>query len=671
MARTHSRGAHAGKPAPLNGGSARGSRARGARRGETQVGESRVGGGRPRPTRVRVVAASCATALLLLGISLGWASPETSAEPTVQAFLLDWENGSYAAAAAQTTGAAVQVAAALHGAYLQLGAADLTIAMGHISQQGNTAEADFDASYDLGRGGQPWTYQGSFPLRRVGGGWKVLWSPSVIVPGLRPGFRLAVLDTMPARAQLLDAEGKPLASPSLVYTVGVYPARLRNPVETVTRFADATGLNASQVLTWVTHAPAAQFVELLRLSRASYRRLRPELSRVPQLVIEQQRLRLLQSIAPAVVGSVGTEAASLLQEEGIPYRPGATVGLSGLQQTFQHLLVGTPTTEVVEESPAGQVVSVLARWNGAAGTPVQTTIESRVQNAANRAMSSLPSSAAIVAVSTTTGHILAVAQHNAPGGPLADALAGHYQPGQAFTIVSTAALLQTGFDVGGQIPCGASNQVGGQNFTNVPPVPNLGTFRSDFAEACGTAFVGLSLRLSPKGLLEAAEGFGLGKPWQLQVKAFTGSMQVPDGQAEMAEDSIGTGSVEVSPLDMAIAAEVVASGTWRPPMLVTSPPDPGLTPTVPFALQVVSALKGLMRSTVTNGAARAADVRGEAVYGQVGSAPLASGGAGMRANWFVGFQGNVAFAVLELNRSGLGSAAGLAGTFLYDLRAGY
>jgi cell division protein FtsI/penicillin-binding protein 2 len=682
VARTHSRGAHAGKPAPLPGarsGSARGTRARGARAGEAggvgragqrRAGETRAGGARLRGTRARVVAASCATALLLLGVALGWVQPEPSAEPTVQAFLLDWESGWYPAAAAQTTGDPVAVAAALQGAYRQLGAADLTISMGHISQHGDTAEARFNASIDLGRGGAPWTYEGRFPLRRVGGGWKVVWSPSVIVPGLRPGLRLAVLDTMPPRAQVLDAEGRSLSPPSLVYTVGVYPGRLRNPARTVSGLAAAAGLNASQVLSWVSQEPGGQFVELLRLSPASYRRLHRRLHRVPGLTIRRERVRLLKSIAEAVSGSVGTEAAGLLQLEGIPYRPGATVGLSGLQKTFQHLLVGTPTTEVVEESPAGHVVSVLQRWSGQPGTPVRTTIDSRIQNAANRAMSSLPASAAIVAISTTTGHVLAVAEHKASGMPQVQALAGRYHPGQAFTIVSTEALLETGFDVNTRIPCVAPNPVGGESFTNVPPLRHLGTFRTDFAQACATAFAELSLRLSPRDLLQAADGFGLGKPWQLPVPAFTGSVQAPSGQAQMAEASIGTGNVLVSPLDMAIAAAVVQSGTWRPPMLVTSPPDPGLTPTAPFGLQVVSALKGLMRSTVTTGAGGAANVGGAQVYGQVGSAPLGSGGRGLRTDWFVGFQGNVAFAVLQLSRSAGGSAAALTGRFLRDLQAG-
>jgi len=74
-----------------------------------------------------------------------------------------------------------------------------------------------------------------------------------------------------------------------------------------------------------------------------------------------------------------------------------------------------------------------------------------------------------------------------------------------------------------------------------------------------------------------------------------------------------------------------------------------------------------MRSTVTDGLGRDADVGGVPVYGQVGSAPL--GSSGLRAAWFVGFQGGVAFAVLELTKSSRASAAPVAGEFLRDLRA--
>jgi cell division protein FtsI/penicillin-binding protein 2 len=628
-----------------------------------------VGGIHPRSARVRLAAAAGATALLLLGVVLGWATPEPTAEPTVQAFLLAWENGQYGAAAALTTGSPVAVAAALQAAYTDLGAAGLTLGMASVTQHDGTAWARFDASVDLGRGGANWDYRGSFSLRRAGSGWKVLWRPAVIAPGLRPGLRLAVISSMPGRAQLLDADGKPLAPASLVYTVGVVPGQLRDPAETADALASATGLPSDQVLGWITEAPGAGFLELVRFTPAGYHRLSGRLSRVPGLIVQRQRLRLFGSTAGAVSGQVGGEAASLLQQEGIPYRPGTTVGLSGLQQSFQRTLAGTPTTEVVIANAAGHVVSVRQRWPGRPGTDVRTTIDASVQEAASKALRSAPGSAAIVAISPTTGHIIAVAEHDAGGMPPVHALSGKYPPGQAFTVVSTAALLNTGLiGVNSQIPCGSSNPVGGEDFTNNPPVPGGGTFRADFANACSTAFAGLSLRLTAKDLEAAAAGFGLGKPWQLPLSAFAGSMREPGNQAELAEESIGTGSVQVSPLDMAIAAGVVQSGTWHPPSLVTDPPDPGLTPTVPFGTQVVSALQTLMRSTVTSGAGQAADVGIAPAYGQVGSAPYGTGG--LRAAWFIGFQGNVAFAVLELTRSAATSAAPLAGQFLNGLQAG-
>ena len=118
------------------------------------------------------------------------------------------------------------------------------------------------------------------------------------------------------------------------------------------------------------------------------------------------------------------------------------------------------------------------------------------------------------------------------------------------------------------IPCSASNPVGGENFTQRSRRSRTGArSAADFANACGTAFAGLSLRLDAKELMTAAADFGLGTSWQLPlpVASFTGIMRAPSNQAELAEDTIGTGNVQVSPLDMALAAAVVQSGTWHPP----------------------------------------------------------------------------------------------------------
>jgi cell division protein FtsI/penicillin-binding protein 2 len=621
-----------------------------------------------------VAAIATAVALLAIGVATGLGSPRPSAEPTVQSFLLNWENGQYRTAAALTTGDPATVARSMAAAHQQLDADDLTLGLGQIIQHGDDATARFNAIVNLGPGGAAWNYQGRFALRRMAGSWKVLWNPAVIVPGLRSGLRLAVLTTIPPRAALLDSAGRPLTEPSPVYEVGVRPGRLAHPAATAAQFAQVTGLDAGQVLGEIQVAPAARFLELVMLKPSSYARMRHRLSRIPGLIVRRVQIRLFDSIAAAVSGSVGTETARVLRNSGVPYRPGTTVGLSGLEQAFQRTLVGTPTTEIVTEDQAGKVVSVLKRWTGAPGTPVKTTINAAVQEAADQAVGSRPESTAIVAVRAASGQILAVADQPGQGMPALRPLDGRYQPGQAFTIVSAAALLTDGVQLNNSIPCNPVNPVGGQNFANYPRQPGLGSqppFLTDFAHGCQTAFAGLSLRLTAKSLAAAADQFGLGARWQLPrpLSAFAGSMRPPTSVADLAADSIGNGTVLVSPLQAALMAATAASGTWHPPSLVISPGDPAQAPRAPFTAQVAQQLRTLMRATVTSGAGRAANVAGVPVYGQAGTA-LLSAATGKWVSWFVGFRAGVAFAAVEVTKGPSTSAASLAGQFLRGFPAG-
>ncbi|HEY7144064.1 MAG TPA: penicillin-binding transpeptidase domain-containing protein [Streptosporangiaceae bacterium] len=640
--------------------------------------------------------AAAAGAVVLLGVALalGGGKPDVSAEPTVQLFLTNWANARYKTAAAQTTGKPAQVAAALAGLDQQLDADDLALAMGPIRQQGDSATARFRATVNLGFNGASWTYDGHFALRRLASGWKVLWQPSVVVPGLRPGLRLAVVSSVPPRAPLLDSAGQPLTQPALTYVIGVYPGKLADQQATAARLARATGIDSAELLSQLQVAPAGRFLKLARLSPADYDAISARLSRVPGLIVRQQDLRLFDSIASPVTGAIGAETSGALRDAGIPYRPGATVGLSGLQQAYQRTLVGTPTTKVVTEDRAGKVVSVLHRWTGKPGTPVRTTINRAVQQAANQAVGSVSTAATIVAIRPATGQILAVANHAGPHEPVLQPLAGHYQPGQAFTIVSTAALLARGFSLDTPIPCLPANPIGGESFVNLPPVPDLGTqppFQTDFAHACRTAFAGLSYKLTGKQLLAAARSFGLGADWQLPLNGvFAGSMRQPAGIAELAADSVGNGTVLASPLQMAVIAGAVASGRWHAPSLVTSQPDLAPAGTSAFSSQVVQNLRTLMRATVTSGAGRPAGVSGQAVYGQVGTATLgpapgttkvssakpgkaaasATAATGKWASWFVGYRDGVAFAVLEVTSGPSNSAASVAGAFLHGFPAG-
>jgi cell division protein FtsI/penicillin-binding protein 2 len=369
---------------------------------------------------------------------------------------------------------------------------------------------------------------------------------------------------------------------------------------------------------------------------------------------------LFQAEATGLVGAVGNEISPVLRNEGAFYLPGTTVGLSGLELKYQRQLLGTPTTEVVAVTSAGLQVGVLASWPGAAGTPVHTTISSTVQGAALSALDGVSGSGEIVAVRASTGEVLAVAQRHVSGPAAADALNARLAPGTAFTIVSAAALLGTGVKTGTPISCENSFTVDGQTFTS-DAAGAAKSFSDDFADGCGTAFAGLSYRLTAAQFDQVVKGFGIGADWSaLPVPAFSGSVPLASGVANLAAQTIGQGNVQMSPLSMAMVAAAVDAGSWHTPQFVEDAQDPSGTALNPSNL---SELQSLMRNAVRSGAAQAASRPGTPVYGQVGLVHTGS----TWTSWFVGFRGNIAFTVIESGKTSQLSAAALAGAFLTAL----
>jgi cell division protein FtsI/penicillin-binding protein 2 len=595
--------------------------------------------------------------VLAIGLATGFGS-EPSAEPAAQAFLLDWQQQHYVAAGALTTAPASTVAAGLKGVFAQVDATQLFLTMSSVAQHGGTAEASFTASVDLASDGRVWTYNGRFGLRQIDGGWKVEWAPSVVNPNLSPGDRLAVVTQFPRRAAVLDAEGNPLEVPGLVYAVGVRPALLADPGLTARAFAGVTGLEAGQVLGQIAAAPPHEFLRLASLDPDTYASLRAELRDVPGLVVQRESERLFRTEATGLVGEVGGEVSPALRADGAFYLPGTTVGLSGLEQAYQRELLGTPTTEVVVENSAGAQVGVLTQWPGVPGTPVRTTINSKVQGAALAALDSVPDFGEIVAVQASTGQVLAVAQHQVSGAlPAVDALDARLTPGTAFTIVSAAALLGTGLNAFSPAPCQNSFTVGGQTFTSDGTGASK-PFSDDFADDCGTAFAGLSHRLSAGQFAQVAKEFGIGADWSsLPVHAFSGSVPSAASGADLAAETIGQGNVRMSPLSMAMVAAAVDSGNWHIPQVVQGSADPSGSALNPSDM---TALRGLMLGAVRSGAAHSASLPGPAVYGQVGLVHTGS----VWTSWFVGFRDNIAFTVIESGKTPQLSAAALAGAFL-------
>ncbi|HET6818040.1 MAG TPA: penicillin-binding transpeptidase domain-containing protein, partial [Mycobacteriales bacterium] len=288
-----------------------------------------------------------------------------------------------------------------------------------------------------------------------------------------------------------------------------------------------------------------------------------------------------------------------------------------------------------------------------------------VQLAAEKALADETKPAALVAVRASDGAVLAVA--NTPDATSYDrALEGHYPPGSTFKVVTTYALLGHGVTPTTPVPCPPTIAVGGRTFRNFEGEAAASpTFATDFAISCNSAFIGASRRLAPKDLPDAAQSFGLGGRWTLPLPSYSGSVPPATDAVTLAADSIGQGSVSVSPLAMAMVAAAVDAGVVHAPTLVTDPKQ-GVAPADGQSLDAarVARLRALMLKVVQSGTAAKAGLPA-GTHGKTGTAEFGTGPHPKTHAWFIGWRGGVAFAVL-VEGGGVGGAvaAPIAARFL-------
>ncbi|MEU5989507.1 penicillin-binding transpeptidase domain-containing protein [Spirillospora sp. NPDC047418] len=294
------------------------------------------------------------------------------------------------------------------------------------------------------------------------------------------------------------------------------------------------------------------------------------------------------------------------------------------------------------------------------GRTIRTTLDRRLQAAAEKAVASAPGQAAIVAVRPSSGEVLAVADGLGARG----AFAGLYPPGSTFKVVTAGALIADGAGAGTGADCPAS-VVTAQRTIHNDEDHALGrtTLRGAFAASCNTTFAQLAVeRLGAAKLVAGARRFGFGATLTPGLDAADGSVPAPESGAELAEDAIGQGRVQASPLLMASVAAAVADGSWRSPRLVPKKvvrEGGGRTPG-PSPVPGASTLRTMMRAVVTDGTAAGAGLPG----GTAGKTGTAESAGGTHA-WFIGYRHDVAFAVfVHAGGSGPKVAAPLAARFL-------
>ncbi|MET8267957.1 penicillin-binding transpeptidase domain-containing protein [Micromonospora arida] len=642
-----------------------------------------------RPNPARRLAAAVTTALLTAGVLVG-CSGDDGPQSTVDAFLAGWRSGDL-----QAVGLIDPLGSKLPSADVAREIKDLSGELAatppKLTRRGepkitkDIATTTVQVEWAL-PGQTRWAYDREVRLAHGDDDqWQVIWEPKVVHEQLTKGDRLALRRDPGARAAVLDNTGKPLVTPRPVVRVGVQPNAVTDLKKLVKdldaafkaiRPALVPGVDLADLPDRVAKAEPGAFVEVVSLREEAYLQIKPRIYDLPgtKFITDKLDLAPTREFARALLGTVDQAQADDLAAHPDRYVVGDLVGHGGLQGRYDERLRGGPGLTVVVERPAegGKLEPTgaeLFRREPQPGQALKTTLDVAVQNAADGALRAEPRRSALVAIRISDGAVLAAA--NGPG-PAGENLAFDAQvpPGSTFKMVSTLGLLDRGaVTLDGPVDCKKTFTVDGRSFKNSDNF-ELGSvpFRTDFAKSCNTAFAALAPKLGGDGLAAAGRSLGLEGQWDLGTDAFTGKVSTGGSLAEQAAASFGQGTTLVSPLAMAGATAAVARGRFEQPKLLI---DPAPAKPAPAGEQLkpesVKALRTMMREVVTAGTGSALkDVPGE-VYGKTGTAEYDDNPAHTHA-WFVGWRGDVAFAVfVEKGGASTASAVPMAERFLRAL----
>ena len=415
--------------------------------------------------------------------------------------------------------------------------------------------------------------------------------------------RIRVRPVAAPRGILFDRHGVPLVDNRPAFTLSLIPRELpRDPVSrdaVLGRVAALLRIPYQELQDAVARVQADSFLPV---------RVRRGLTMEDVAKVEEWKLELpgvIAEVEPQRVYPTSRFAAHLLgyvreageeQLRGGRYRRGDIVGQSGLERLLDEHLRGRDGGERIEVDAMGRPVRLVQQTEPHPGATVVTTVDRRIQEAAERAMEG--HAGAVVVMDPRTGDVLAMVSTPAfeidrftgtidraawlrivqdPSFPLLNrAIQSQYAPGSVFKILVAAAGLQEGtLTPADRTHCTGEFHLGGFTFKDWKEGGH-GTvdLHRAIAQSCNVFFYQAGLKVGGSVIARYARAFGLGQPTGLALGGEKPGF-VPQPQlrkrgvwpaGETVNMSIGQGALLVTPMQVARVMAAFANGgvLWRP-----------------------------------------------------------------------------------------------------------
>lgn len=502
--------------------------------------------------------------------------------------------------------------------------------------------ATLDQQWDLGHG-RSVEYESTVKLRQHDSAWHVEWAPTVLHPSLRAGQTFSYSDDKALRTPVVDRHGAVLMRWQTVHLVNLAPEQSESADEVarVLRPVDRS-ITAESIRQQLSSSPSQRTI--IRLRDQDYARVGGALRSIHGVTVSEQ-------------GALLTASRSL-----------RSPALAGMEQVWRDRLDETAGWSVALVDSAGAPTDILEQHAPAPTAAIQTNLDRDIQASAQSAVDGETRPTMIVAISPSSGGIAAVAQNRAADRSGSVALTGLYPPGSTFKTITTAAALQAGVVTPDtRLACPGTATIEGRTIPNENEF-DLGTvsLTSAFAHSCNTTMGALANRLPGNALPTTAHAFGLGVDFVVPgITTVTGRVPDATSPALRVENGIGQGTVTVSPFGMAVVEASLAASRTVTPSLLTGARTTGDSPAGDIPQAITSALRMMMRHTVTDGTARSL----RSIPGLGGKTGTAEYGDNTHPHgWFAGVAGDLAFATLVVGGGDSSEALAVTGRFLEPLR---
>jgi cell division protein FtsI/penicillin-binding protein 2 len=602
-----------------------------------------------RPSRRHVSAVAAAAGAALALTACGGSAP--GPQGTLHTFLTDWGHADWSAMRRLAADPPPDFTTANAQTFSALGVSGARFTAGRLSTSGTRATAPVTEHFTL-PGVGTWTAATRVRLVQRNGAWRVAWTPETINPALHAGDRLTADERWPARAPILGAGGAPLTTRGQAVTVGVVGSRVRDPAAVKADLV-AAGAPTTAAATALAQAKAhpSYFEPVFQVPVARFHQLQAQPGprnvyavKGTSFQLTSTRSAVTPQLAAHVVGTVGPITAEQLHALGLPYTAASQVGQTGLELGYERRLAGRPRTQIVIAGSSGATNAVLATFPGSPARPVTTSIDPRVQRAAEAALAGLRHGAAMVATRASTGQVLAVVSD-----PVTEAydqaLQGEYPPGSTFKVLTATALIGRGLSPDSAAACPPTLDIDGESFHNAAGDQPTETLDQAFTESCNTAFISLATRhLSASDLAAALRLYGLDRTAQPGLPTFSAAVASTRTPTALASAAIGEAGVVFSPLGMATVAAAIDSGTVRSPRLVAGAPDDRVAPR-PLPANLAADLRLMMGHVVSAGTAAGTGLPA-GTHVKTGTAQYGTGSHLKIDAWLMGYDGDIAFAIV-------------------------